>query len=155
LLLSTRPPLVKPPDRTARRVRTSAKTSHSGTGDDNSRVARPSRSYSPWTEPKELPGALTGDRHTAKYAPDGRLFVSFRDTTLVSPTRGDWVAWVGTYDDIVKGREGQYRVRLMRNHKGADRAYPGMEGAAGRHDRDYPAGTGRRCGTGTGSGSPS
>src|SRR5687768_10244089 len=32
-----------------------------------------------WTEPRELPGSLTGDRHTAKYAPDGRLFVSFRD----------------------------------------------------------------------------
>lgn len=80
-----------------------------------------------WTAPRELPGALTGDRHTAKYAPDGRLFVSFRDTTLDSPTKGDWVAWVGTYDDIVKGREGQYRVRLMKNHRAADCAYPGVE----------------------------
>jgi hypothetical protein len=80
-----------------------------------------------WTDPRELPGALTGDRHTARYAPDGRLFVSFRDTTLDSPTKGDWVAWVGTYEDIVKGREGQYRVRLMDNHKGADCAYPGVE----------------------------
>jgi hypothetical protein len=80
-----------------------------------------------WTEPRELPGSLTGDRHTAKYAPDGRLFLSFRDTTLESPTKGDWVAWVGTYDDIVKGKEGQYRVRLMRNYKGADCAYPGVE----------------------------
>jgi hypothetical protein len=34
---------------------------------------------------------------------------------------------VGTYDDIVKGREGQYRVRLMDNHKGGDCAYPGVE----------------------------
>ena len=34
-------------------------------------------------------------------------FCTFRDTTLQSPTRGDWVAWVGTYDDIVGGREGQ------------------------------------------------
>jgi len=80
-----------------------------------------------WTAPRELPGALTGDRHTGKYAPDGRLFVSFRDTTLESPTKGDWVGWVGTYDDIVKGREGQYRVRLMDNTKGADCAYPGVE----------------------------
>lgn len=32
-----------------------------------------------------------------------------------SPTRGDWVGWVGTYDDLVAGREGQYRVRLMDN----------------------------------------
>src|SRR5690606_12207599 len=29
--------------------------------------------------------------------------------------------------DIVLGREGQYRVRLMDNHRGADCAYPGVE----------------------------
>jgi hypothetical protein len=80
-----------------------------------------------WSAPRELPAALTGDRHTGKYAPDGRLFISFRDTTLDSPTRGDWVAWVGTYEDIRAGREGQYRVRLMDNHQGADCAYPGVE----------------------------
>ncbi|MFV0444819.1 MAG: sialidase family protein [Planctomycetaceae bacterium] len=80
-----------------------------------------------WSEPRELPGALTGDRHTGKYLPDGRLFLSFRDTTHDSPTKGDWVAWVGTYDDIRQGREGQYRVRMMDNTKGADCAYPGVE----------------------------
>jgi hypothetical protein len=80
-----------------------------------------------WTKPRELPGALTGDRHTAKYAPDGRLFISFRDTTLDSPTKGDWVGWVGTYDDIVNGTEGQYRVRLMDNYNSWDCAYPGVE----------------------------
>lgn len=80
-----------------------------------------------WSEPRELPASLTGDRHTAKYGPDGRLFISFRDTTHVSPTKGDWVGWVGTYDDIVQGREGQYRVRIMDNTKGADCCYPGVE----------------------------
>jgi hypothetical protein len=80
-----------------------------------------------WSSPRELPGALTGDRHTGKYAPDGRLFITFRDTTHESPTRGDWVAWVGTYEDILQGREGQYRIRLMDNTKGADCAYPGLE----------------------------
>jgi hypothetical protein len=80
-----------------------------------------------WTKPRELPAALTGDRHTGRYAADGRLFISFRDTTRVSPTKGDWVAWVGTYDDIVKGREGLYRVRLMDNTKGGDCAYPPVE----------------------------
>jgi BNR repeat-like domain len=80
-----------------------------------------------WTAPRELPGSLTGDRHTGKYAPDGRFLISFRDMTHESPTRGDWVAWVGTFDDIVKGREGQYRVRLMDNTKDADCAYPGVE----------------------------
>ncbi len=80
-----------------------------------------------WSQPRELPAALTGDRHTAQYAPDGRLVISFRDTTRVSPTKGDWVAWVGRYGDIITGREGQYRVRLMDNHKGGDCAYPGVE----------------------------
>jgi len=80
-----------------------------------------------WSEPRELPAALTGDRHVGKYAPDGRLFITFRDTTHVSPTKGDWVGWVGAYDDIVAGREGQYRIRLMDNTKGADCAYPGLE----------------------------
>ena len=83
-----------------------------------------------WSEPRELPGSLTGDRHTARYGPDGRLFISFRDYTprgVTSPTEGDWVGWVGTYDDLVHGREGQYRVRLKDNHRGADCAYPGVE----------------------------
>lgn len=80
-----------------------------------------------WTPPAELPGALTGDRHTGRYLPDGRLFISFRDMTHESPTRGDWVGWVGRYEDLAAGREGQYRVRLMKNHKDTDCAYPGVE----------------------------
>jgi hypothetical protein len=82
-----------------------------------------------WTAPRELPGSLNGDRHTGKYAPDGRLFISFRDITpdRGSPTEGDWVGWIGTYDDIKNGREGQYRIRLMDNHSSWDCAYPGVE----------------------------
>lgn len=80
-----------------------------------------------WSAPRELPAALTGDRHQLIYVPDGRIFASFRDTTHVSRTKGDWVGWVGTYDDIVLGREGQYRVRLMDNTKGADCSYPALE----------------------------
>jgi hypothetical protein len=85
-----------------------------------------------WTKPRELPGSLTGDRHTGKYAPDGRLFISFRDMALETTTRGDWVGWVGRYSDIVNGREGQYRVRLMDNRTSPsggdwDSSYPGVE----------------------------
>jgi len=80
-----------------------------------------------WTEPIELPGSLTGDRHTGKYGPDGRLFISFRDTTLKTPTKGDWVGWVGTYEDIKHGKEGQYRIRLMDNKHRWDCAYPPVE----------------------------
>lgn len=80
-----------------------------------------------WSTPQQLPAGLTGDRHTGTYAEDGRLVLSFRDTARRSPTQGDWVAWVGTYEDILAGREGQYRVRLKDNHHRWDCAYPGVE----------------------------
>ena len=80
-----------------------------------------------WTAPRELPAALTGDRHQGRYAPDGRLVLSFRDTAKESPTAGDWIAWVGTYEDLVYNRPGQYRLRLMDNHHAWDCAYPGVE----------------------------
>jgi len=81
-----------------------------------------------WSKPKQVPGALTGDRHVARYSPDGRLVIVFRDMTHESATKGDFVAWVGTYDDIVKGRQGQYRVRLLDNKSGpGDTGYAGLE----------------------------
>lgn len=85
-----------------------------------------------WTEPRELPLALTGDRHTGKYGPDGRLFISFRCRSPKPldenrPFEGDWVGWVGTWEDIVEGRSGQYSVRLKDNVKGYDTSYPGVE----------------------------
>jgi hypothetical protein len=80
-----------------------------------------------WSKPRQLPAALTGDRHTARYAPDGRIFVTFRDTTRISETSGDWCGWVGSWEDLVEGREGSYRVRLMKNHHRWDCAYPGLE----------------------------
>ncbi|MGN7357083.1 MULTISPECIES: LamG-like jellyroll fold domain-containing protein [unclassified Paenibacillus] len=73
-----------------------------------------------WTEPKEMQGALMGERHKAEYDPvSGRLLITFRDIIRRSAAdlndwvAGDWVAWVGTYDDLVNFREGQYRVRLI------------------------------------------
>lgn len=80
-----------------------------------------------WSAPRELPAALTGDRHTAAYAPDGRLLLSFRDTTRESATQGDWVGWVGTWDDLALGRPGQYRVRFADNKHRWDTTYPGVE----------------------------
>ncbi len=83
-----------------------------------------------WSAPREVPDALTGDRHTAKFAPDGRLFVSFRKVSpkgKSSPFDGDWVGWVGTYDDLVAGRPGRYLVRLGDNQHQWDCAYPGVE----------------------------
>ena len=43
------------------------------------------------------------------------------------PFEGDWVGWVGTWDDLVAGRKGQYFVRLKDNKKGYDTTYPGVE----------------------------
>jgi len=80
-----------------------------------------------WSAPREVPLSLTGDRHTAKYAPDVRLFISFRNMADGDAWKGDWVAWVGTYDDIVNGRDGQYLVRLMDNKNSWDSTYPGVE----------------------------
>ncbi|NWK55976.1 exo-alpha-sialidase [Verrucomicrobiaceae bacterium N1E253] len=92
-----------------------------------------------WTTPRELPKTLSGDRHTAKYASDGRLLIVFRGYTSHKgsfdqkhpsakwPTEGDCAAWVGTYDDIVNNRPGQYVVRLFDNQKGYDTTYPGVE----------------------------
>ena len=79
-----------------------------------------------WSTPVELPASLTGDRHTCRYTSDGRLVVVFRDTTRQSPTRGDWVAWIGHYQNIADGSEGQYRLRLMKNNNWDDCCYPGV-----------------------------
>ena len=85
-----------------------------------------------WTQSRKVPLPLTGDRHTAKYGPDGRLLISFRCNSPTSerarrPFEGDWVAWVGTYDDLVRNQPGQYFLRLMDNTKGSDTTYPGVE----------------------------
>ena len=62
-----------------------------------------------------MPGLLTGDRHMPQYAGNGRLVITFRGIAHQSSTKGDFVAWIGEYEDIVNGHEGQYRVRLLDN----------------------------------------
>lgn len=105
----------------------------------NSHVIFSNNEGETWTAPRELPRSLTGDRHTAKYDADGRLLIVFRSYTSRKtdfqrkddharwPTEGDCAAWVGTYEDIVKNRPGQYVVRLFDNKKGYDTTYPGVE----------------------------
>lgn len=82
-----------------------------------------------WSEPRELPASLTGDRHVAKYAADGRLVVAMRDRARSSPTYGHYVAWVGRYEDIVEGREGQYRIKLLHNASRTGNDVPGQGNA--------------------------
>lgn len=80
-----------------------------------------------WTVPREANRAVTGDRQIARYAPDGRLVMVFRDMAKDSPTKGDFVGWVGTFSDLVLGRPGQYRFRLLDNVDSWDCGYPGLE----------------------------
>ena len=80
-----------------------------------------------WSEVKALPPGLHGDRHKAVYAKDGRLVVTFRDMGKDSPTRTHFVAWVGRYEDIISGKDGEYKIKLLHSHKGSDCGYPGLE----------------------------
>lgn len=80
-----------------------------------------------WSKPVDTPWGLTGDRHMGVYTPDGRLVVAFRDMAPKSPTKGHFVAWVGSYEDIRNGRPGQYRIKLLHSYAGSDCGYPGME----------------------------
>jgi len=79
-----------------------------------------------WSKPADTPWGLTGDRHIGVQTGDGRLVVAFRDQAPDSPTRGHFVAWVGTYADIQQNRPGQYRVKLLHSHAGGDCGYPGL-----------------------------
>lgn len=52
-----------------------------------------------WTSPRELPNALTGDRHVLRYAPDGRILATFRDVStdkseIGKLARQEEVTWV-------------------------------------------------------------
>lgn len=94
----------------------------------NSFVIRSRDEGTTWSAPTELCDGLTGDRHTAVYLPDGRLFVSLRDRKPDSPLRDSWVAWVGSYKDAVSGRDGDCRILMKRNYGPySDCAYPALE----------------------------
>ena len=88
-----------------------------------------------WTTPVDTPWALTGDRHEGVLLPDGRYVIAFRDQAVGSPTRGQFTAWVGTFDDLKSGRNGQCRIHLLHHHgiEGKwpgnpwDTGYPGVE----------------------------
>lgn len=80
-----------------------------------------------WSTARPLPPGLFGDRHQPRYASDGRLVVTMRDTGPGSPTSTHFIAWVGRYEDIVQGRDGQYRIKLLHSHRGGDNGYSGLE----------------------------
>lgn len=99
---------------------------------ENARVGRSLLMFSKdegnsWSDPIDTPWGLSGDRHKGLYTPDGRLVIAFRDMAPNSPTKGHFVAWVGTYNDIRNNRSGEYRVKLLHSYAGSDCGYPGLE----------------------------
>lgn len=80
-----------------------------------------------WSNMKETIWELTGDRHVAKYAPDGRLVIAFRDRMPQNPYYGHFVIWIGKYDDILQNKPGQYRIKVLHSYDGADCGYSGLE----------------------------
>ena len=81
-----------------------------------------------WTAPRDVPPGLTGHRHQGVVLPDGRVVVCMRDTERDSPTRGHFVAWVGSYESIRTGRTtpGDHRIKLLHSHAGWDCGYSGV-----------------------------
>lgn len=82
-----------------------------------------------WSKPVYAPASLNGERHKAEYLPDGRLFITFRsierDGDKIAKYSENkhrswysegWVAWVGTYEDLKEGKEGQYRIKLAHTY---------------------------------------
>lgn len=82
-----------------------------------------------WSEPKELPASLSGERHKAEWLNDGRLFITFRsierdgvkwkkykEKNSQKWYSEGWIAWVGTFEDLVNGKEGQYRVKVAHTY---------------------------------------
>lgn len=82
-----------------------------------------------WSEPVFAPAAINGERHKADYLKDGRLFITFRsierdrrknikfsEKLLRGWYSEGWIAWVGSYDDLKNGREGQYRIKIAHTY---------------------------------------
>lgn len=94
-----------------------------------------------WSKPMDLPGSLAGERHKAAYDPiSGRLVISFREIQYdlngnntfdgdADWTAGEWVAWVGTYEDLMEQRDGQYRIEICKDYSKSDKS--GDTGYAG------------------------
>lgn len=109
----------------------------------NSHIMFSTDNAATWSTPRELPAFLTGDRHIATYASDGRLVITFRCAIKDDPWAGDWVAWVGEWDRIgqlaatpgtskggASSSKREYLVRLKDNLSTWDCAYAGLESLA-------------------------
>lgn len=80
-----------------------------------------------WSDPYQSTASVTMDRHQHRYAKDGRLVIVGRDVAASSPARRHFVAWVGRFEDLLEGNDGEYRVKLLPHHGGRDVEYPAIE----------------------------
>lgn len=99
-----------------------------------------------FSKPKEVAGALRGERHQARYdVQSGKLVVTFRSYGIrQNPDDRHWVAWVGSYEDLVSGREGAYRLCLKKNigtvswnGNDGDCGYAGIEQVVDKQSEEY------------------
>lgn len=99
-----------------------------------------------WTNPKQVEGAIRGERHQAKYdVISGKLVITFRAYGISeNPDDRDWVAWVGTYEDLLNQGEGICRIRLKKNigtvswnGNDGDCGYAGIEQITERMNEEY------------------
>ena len=118
-----------------------------GLARSNSHMHRATMIYSDdegetWSKPVELPGSLAGERHKPSYDPvTGRVVIPMREIRYdlnnngahdggTDWLAGNWVAWVGTYEQLMNQEEGQYRILLAedyaRNTYGGDTGYTGV-----------------------------
>lgn len=97
----------------------------------NSLISFSSDEGETWSKPVEAPAALNGERHKADYLPDGRLVITFRsierdpEMNKVRIENGHknrgwysegWIAWVGTYDDLKNGTQGEMRIKVAHTY---------------------------------------
>lgn len=85
-----------------------------------------------WSAPLPLPLPLKGDRHVARYLPDGRIIAAFRCMDETSPCYGHFCGWIGCWEDLENQTPGQWMLKLLHHvsdsHSGnGDCGYPGLE----------------------------
>lgn len=95
-----------------------------------------------WSKPTNLPGNLAGERHKVVYDPiSDRLVITYRDILYDKDgngvhdnsndwVAGEWVMWVGSYEDLMTQGDGDYMVTIAYdyapNEKSGDTGYAGL-----------------------------
>lgn len=94
-----------------------------------------------WSKPEQLPASLAGERHKIAVDPiSKRLMIVFREIKydINQNNRmerndwlaGEWLAWVGSYDQLMNLEEGDYNLEIAKDYaptpKSGDTGYTGI-----------------------------